>query len=76
MVGVVAMGSRPSHLGFSLGATGAVFPSLRPGEFLRSLPSPNAVHHWSLRSVQVRLIKMGGRLVHHARRLAFQMILW
>ena len=33
----------------------------------------NAVKHWSLRSVQVKLIKMGGRLVRHARRLIFQL---
>ncbi len=29
--------------------------------------------HWSLRSVQTKLIKMGGRLVRHARRLVFQL---
>ena len=32
-----------------------------------------AVKHWSLRSVQVKLIKMGGRLVRHSRRLIFQL---
>ena len=31
--------------------------------FLRRLCLPKAVRHWSLRSVQVKLIKMGGRLV-------------
>ena len=39
------------------------------GTFLRRLCLPKAVRHWSLRSVQVKLIKMGGRLVRHARRL-------
>ena len=34
---------------------------------------PKAVKHWSLRSVQVKLIKMGGRLVRHSRRLIFQL---
>ena len=33
---------------------------------------PKAVKHWSL-SVQVKLIKMGGRLVRHSRRLIFQL---
>ena len=33
---------------------------------------PKAVD-WSLRSVQVKLIKMGGRLVRHSRRLIFQL---
>ena len=41
---------------------------------VRFLPClPKAVKHWSLRSVQVKLIKMGGRLVRHARRLIFQL---
>ena len=65
----------------------AVVPSVRgqPGtlslfvqaynlwNFLRRLCLPKAVRHWSLRSVQVKLIKMGGRLVRHARRLIFQL---
>ena len=37
------------------------------GNFLRRLCLPKAVKHWSLRSVQVKLIKMGGRLVRHSR---------
>ena len=41
--------------------------------FLRRLCLPQAVRHWSLRSVQVKLIKMGGRLVRHSRRLIFQL---
>ena len=36
------------------------------GNFLRRLCLPKAVKHWSLRSVQVKLIKMGGRLVRHS----------
>ena len=43
------------------------------GNFLRRLCLPNAVKHWSLWSVQVKLIKMGGRLVRHSRRLIFQL---
>ena len=34
---------------------------------------PKTVKHWSLRSVQVKLIKMGGRLVRHSRWLIFQL---
>ena len=29
--------------------------------------------HWTLSSLQTRLIKTGGRLVRHARRLVFQL---
>ena len=43
------------------------------GNFLRTLFLPKAVKHWSLRSVQIKLIKIGGRLVRHARRLVFQL---
>ena len=43
------------------------------GNLLRRLCLPRAVKHWSLRSLQVKLIKIWGRLVRHARRLVFQL---
>jgi hypothetical protein len=43
------------------------------GNFLRRLCLPKAVKDWSLRSLQVKFIKIGGRLVRHARRLVFQL---
>ena len=43
------------------------------GNFLRRLVLPEAVKNWSLRSVQVKLIKIGGRLVRHARRMVFHL---
>jgi hypothetical protein len=43
------------------------------GNFLRRLALPESVKEWSLRSVQVKLVKIGGRLVRHARRLVFQL---
>ena len=43
------------------------------GNFFRRLALPEAIKRWSLTSVQTRLIKIGGRLVHHARRLVFQL---
>ena len=43
------------------------------GNFLRRLCLPKTVKHWSLRSVQVKLIKMEGRLVRHSRWLIFQL---
>jgi Transposase DDE domain group 1 len=43
------------------------------GNFLRRLTQPKAVMEWSLRRVQLKLIKTGARLVRHARRLVFQM---
>jgi hypothetical protein len=43
------------------------------GHCLRRLTRPKAVMEWSLRSVQLKLIKTGARLVRHARRLVVQM---
>ncbi len=43
------------------------------GNFFRRLALPEAIKHWFLTSVQTRLIKTGGRLVRHARRLVFQL---
>ena len=43
------------------------------GNFLRRLCLPKAINDWSLRSLQVKLIKMGGRMVRHARQIVFQL---
>jgi len=43
------------------------------GNFLRRLGLPKAIKDWSLRSLQVKLIKMGGRIVRHARQIVFQL---
>jgi hypothetical protein len=43
------------------------------GNFMRRLALPESMKHWSLTSLQTRMIKTGGRLVRHARRLVFQM---
>ena len=43
------------------------------GNFVRRLALPEAMKRWSLTSLQTRLIKTGGRLVRHARRLVFQL---
>ena len=43
------------------------------GNFLRRLAVPEEMKHWSLTSHQTRMIKTGGRLVRHARRLVFQL---
>jgi hypothetical protein len=43
------------------------------GNFMRRLALPEPMKHWSLTSLQTRLIKTGGRLVRNARRLTFQL---
>jgi len=43
------------------------------GNFLRRLGLPKAVKDWSFRSLQVKLIKIGGRIVRHARQIVFQL---
>ncbi len=43
------------------------------GNFLPRLCLPKAINDWSLRSLQVKLIKIGGRIVRHARQIIFQL---
>ena len=43
------------------------------GNFMRRLALPEKMQHWSLTSIQTRMIKTGGRLVRHARGLVFQL---
>ena len=49
------------------------YPSAEGGNFVRRLVLPKDMKHWTLTSLQTRLIKTGGRLVRHARRLVFQL---
>jgi hypothetical protein len=43
------------------------------GNFLRRLALPRAISHWSLRTLQVRLIKIGAKVVQHAGYTCFQL---
>jgi hypothetical protein len=43
------------------------------GNLIRRFALPSEVSHWSLRSVQLKLIKIGARIISHARRTVFQM---
>ena len=37
------------------------------GNFLRTLVLPEGIKHWSLRTIQLKMIKIGARLIRHAR---------
>lgn len=39
----------------------------------RRLALPQSIRHWSLRSIQVRLIRIGANAIHHTRHIIFQM---
>jgi hypothetical protein len=41
--------------------------------FLRRLALPKPVRHWSLTTLQKKLIKIGAKIVRHARYVTFQM---
>ena len=41
--------------------------------FLRTLALPGAVRHWSSTTLQAKLIKIGAKVVRHARYVTFQM---
>jgi hypothetical protein len=43
------------------------------GNFMRRFALPSEVAHWSLSSVQLKLIKIGARIVSHSRMTIFQM---
>jgi hypothetical protein len=43
------------------------------GNFLRRLALPVGVKHWSLTTLREKLIKIGAKVVHHARSVVFQM---
>ena len=43
------------------------------GNFLRRLVLPKKIKHWSLRSLLVKLIKIGAKIVRHSRYITFQM---
>ena len=55
------------------GQAGLFIMAYNLGNFLRRLVLPESMKHWSLTSLQTRMIKTGGRLVRHARRLVFQL---
>ena len=43
------------------------------GNFLRRFALPSRISHWSLSSVQLKLIKIGAKVISHSRRTVFQM---
>ena len=43
------------------------------GNFLRRLALPKKIRDWSLRTLQVKLIKIGAKVVRHSRYVIFQM---
>lgn len=43
------------------------------GNLLRRLVLPVAIQDWSLTSLKQRLLKTGGRLIHHARYFTLQL---
>ncbi len=43
------------------------------GNFLRTLTLPPEISHWSLTSLRERLIKVGAKLLRHARSITFQL---
>jgi len=43
------------------------------GNFLRRLALPNKIRAWSLRTLKVKLIKIGAKVVRHSRYVIFQM---
>ncbi len=47
-------------------------PAYKPGNFLRQAVLPRSVRHWTLTTLWEKLIKIGARVVRHARQVVFQ----
>ena len=43
------------------------------GNFLRRIALPMSVKHWTLTTLRDRLIKIGAKMIRHARYVAFQL---
>ena len=43
------------------------------GNFLRRFALPIGVSHWSLSSIQLKLVKIGAKIISHSRMTVFQM---
>jgi hypothetical protein len=43
------------------------------GNFLRRLALPKTIKDWSLRTMREKLVKIGAKVVSHARYVTFQM---
>ena len=43
------------------------------GNFLRRLALPQSAKHWSLTTLREKLVKIGAKVVAHARYITFQM---
>ncbi len=43
------------------------------GNFLRRLALPRKIKHWTLTTLREKLIKIGAKVVRHARHITFQL---
>jgi hypothetical protein len=43
-----------------------------PGNFMRTLATPEPIKDWSITTLREKLIKIGAKVVGHARYVAFQ----
>ena len=50
-----------------------IFSNFNLATFLRCIEMPEAMADWSLTSLQLKLIKIGARVVRHARAITFQL---
>ena len=48
-------------------------PAYNLGNFLRTLALPRKIEHWTLTTLREKLIKIGAKVVQHARFVTFQM---
>jgi len=56
-----------------LSACGGFALAYNLGNFLRRLTLPRSVKHWSLTTLREKLVKIGAKVITHARYVVFQM---
>ena len=55
------------------GVQTCALPIYNLGNFLRTLATPEPIRDWSLTSLKEKLIKIGAKVVGHARYVTFQL---
>ena len=61
------------HKGELFPRVGFIVTNMSAKDFMRRFALPKEVERWSLRSVQLKLIKIGAKVISHSRKAVFQM---
>ena len=63
----------PRHDGPRTAASLRTLPGFNLGNFMRSLATPKPIKDWSMTMLREKLVKIGAKVVGHARYVGFKM---